>query len=92
MFASINGTLLLATATLVFVLLILIYRSPIFWVIPLFSVLMAEAFSRFCGWAIAETGVDRQRSERRGATRARVRRRDRFALMLVTRYREELRR
>ena len=25
--------------------------------IPLFSVLMAEAFSRFCGWAIAEAGV-----------------------------------
>ena len=56
-FASINGTLLLATGALVFVLLILIYRSPIFWVIPLFSVLMAEAFSRFCGWAIAEAGV-----------------------------------
>jgi len=42
-FASINGTLLLATGALVFVLLILIYRSPIFWVIPLFSMLMAEA-------------------------------------------------
>jgi MMPL family len=55
-FASINGTLLLATGALVFVLLILIYRSPIFWVIPLFSVVMAEAFSRFCGWAIAEAG------------------------------------
>jgi putative drug exporter of the RND superfamily len=36
-FASISGTLLLATGALVFVLLILIYRSPIFWVIPLFT-------------------------------------------------------
>ena len=44
-FASINGTLLLATAGLVFVLLIVIYRSPVFWFIPLFSVLMAEALS-----------------------------------------------
>ena len=34
-FEQINGTLLLATAALVFLLLILIYRSPIFWIIPL---------------------------------------------------------
>ena len=73
-FSSINGTLLLATGALVFVLLILIYRSPIFWVIPLFSVLMAEAFSRFCGWATAEAGVTVNGPERRRVARARVRR------------------
>lgn len=48
-FASINGTLLLATAGLVFVLLIIIYRSPIFWFIPLFSVLMARPFPASAG-------------------------------------------
>ena len=34
-FEQINGTLLLATAGLVLILLIVIYRSPIFWFIPL---------------------------------------------------------
>src|SRR4029453_1933765 len=37
-FNDINSTLLMATAALVLVLLIVIYRSPIFWLIPFFSV------------------------------------------------------
>ena len=40
-FNDINSTLLMATAALVLVLLIVIYRSPIFWLIPFFSVLLA---------------------------------------------------
>ncbi len=91
-FSSINGTLLLATATLVFVLLIVIYRSPIFWVIPLFSVLMAEAFSRFCGWAIAEAGVT-VNGQSAGVLPVLVFGAGTdYALLLVARYREELRR
>ena len=91
-FSSINGTLLLATAALVFLLLILIYRSPIFWVIPLFSVLMAEAFSRFCGWAIAEAGVT-VNGQSAGILPVLVFGAGTdYALLLVARYREELRR
>jgi putative drug exporter of the RND superfamily len=91
-FASINGTLLLATAGLVFVLLIIIYRSPIFWFIPLFSVLMAEAFSRFCGWAIAEAGVT-VNGQSAGVLPVLVFGAGTdYALLLVARYREELRR
>jgi putative drug exporter of the RND superfamily len=91
-FSSINGTLLLATATLVFVLLIIIYRSPIFWVIPLFSVLMAEAVSRFCGWAIAEAGVT-VNGQSAGVLPVLVFGAGTdYALLLVARYREELRR
>ena len=41
-FGDINGQLLLAAGGLVLILLILIYRSPIFWTIPLFTVLFAE--------------------------------------------------
>ena len=44
-FDSINGTLVAATGLLVFVLLILIYRSPIFWFLPFFSVVVAEVSS-----------------------------------------------
>ena len=45
-FGNINGTLLLAAALIVLVLLIIIYRSPIFWVIPFFTVLLAESAAR----------------------------------------------
>src|SRR5918994_2148845 len=56
-FNDINGTLLYATATLVLVLLIVIYRSPIFWMIPFFSVLLAEISSRGFGYLLADAGV-----------------------------------
>ena len=44
-FNDINSTLLMATAALVLVLLIVIYRSPIFWLIPFF-LLLAEMTTR----------------------------------------------
>ena len=56
-FEGINSTLLFATAGLVFVLLVLIYRSPIFWVLPLFAVVLAEAVVRGLGTLLAEAGV-----------------------------------
>ncbi len=91
-FSGINGTLLLATGLLVFVLLIIIYRSPIFWIIPLLSVLMAEGFSRFCGWALAEAGVT-VNGQSAGILPVLVFGAGTdYALLLVARYREELRR
>jgi len=56
-FEGINSTLLLATASLVFVLLVLIYRSPIFWVLPLLSLLLAETVVRGLGYLLASAGV-----------------------------------
>ncbi len=56
-FDGINSTLLYATALLVFVLLVLIYRSPIFWFLPLLSVLFAESVVRGLGYLLAEAGV-----------------------------------
>jgi RND superfamily putative drug exporter len=56
-FEGINSTLLLTTALLVFVLLVLIYRSPIFWVLPLLSVFFAEGLVRGLGSLLAEAGV-----------------------------------
>ncbi|HEX8105510.1 MAG TPA: MMPL family transporter [Solirubrobacteraceae bacterium] len=91
-FDSINGTLLYAAALIVFVLLILIYRSPIFWTIPFFTVLLAEAASRGFGYLIAEAGVTINGQSGGilpvlvfGAGTD-------YALLLVSRYREELRR
>jgi RND superfamily putative drug exporter len=90
-FSKINGTLLLATALLVFVLLILIYRSPIFWLIPLISVLAAEALSRGFGYLLAEAGVtiNGQTAGILGVLVFGVG--TDYALLVVSRYREELR-
>src|SRR6185437_16610126 len=91
-FSGINGTLLLATGLLVFVLLVVIYRSPIFWIIPLLCVLMAEGFSRFCGWALADAGVV-VNGQSAGILPVLVFGAGTdYALLLVARYREELRR
>jgi putative drug exporter of the RND superfamily len=56
-FEGINSTLLFATVALVFVLLVLIYRSPIFWVLPLFAVVLAEGVVRGFGYGLTQAGV-----------------------------------
>ena len=56
-FEGINSTLLLATALLVFILLVAIYRSPIFWALPLLSVFFAEGLVRGLGSLLVDAGV-----------------------------------
>jgi len=90
-FNDINGTLLMATAVLVLVLLIVIYRSPIFWVIPFFAVLLAEVSSRGFGYLLAEAGVT-VTGQSGGILPVLVFGAGTdYALLLVSRYREELR-
>ncbi|MGH2824813.1 MAG: MMPL family transporter [Thermoleophilaceae bacterium] len=91
-FNDINGTLLLATAALVLVLLIVIYRSPIFWAIPFFSVLLAEVTTRGLGYLIADAGVT-VTGQSGGILPVLVFGAGTdYALLMVSRYREELRR
>jgi RND superfamily putative drug exporter len=91
-FENINGTLVGAAVLLVLVLLIIIYRSPFFWFFPLASVVVAELVSRSLGYGISQTGftINGQSSSIMsvlvlGAGTD-------YALLLVARYREELRR
>ena len=56
-FEGINSTLLLATTLLIFVLLVIIYRSPIFWVLPLLAVFFAEGLVRGIGSVLVDAGV-----------------------------------
>ena len=90
-FGNINGTLLAVTALIVLILLVIIYRSPIFWAIPFFTVLLAESAARGFGYLIAEAGVTINGQSGGilpvlvfGAGTD-------YALLLVARYREELR-
>ena len=90
-FGNINGTLLGVTALIVLILLVIIYRSPIFWAIPFFTVLLAESAARGFGYLIAEAGVTINGQSGGilpvlvfGAGTD-------YALLLVARYREELR-
>ena len=92
MFGNINGTLLGVTALIVLILLVIIYRSPIFWAIPFFTVLLAESTARGAGYLLAEAGVTINGQSGGilpvlvfGAGTD-------YALLLVSRYREELRR
>jgi RND superfamily putative drug exporter len=91
-FEGINSTLLLSAALLVFVLLVIIYRSPIFWVFPLLAVFFAEAVVRGLGYLLASSGVVINGQVGGillilvfGAGTD-------YALLLTARYREELRR
>ena len=91
-FEGINTTLLYAAAGLVFVLLVLIYRSPIFWILPLLAVFFAEAVVRGLGYLLASAGVVINGQVGGillvlvfGAGTD-------YALLLTARYREELRR
>jgi RND superfamily putative drug exporter len=91
-FESINGTLLLGTALLVFVLLILIYRSPIFWLVPFLSVIVAEVTSRGVGYLLSELGVTVTGQSSAILTVLVFGAGTDYALLIVARYREELRR
>ena len=91
-FGNINGTLLGVTALIVLILLIIIYRSPIFWAILFFTVQLAESSARGFGYLLAEAGVTINGQSGGilpvlvfGAGTD-------YALLLVSRYREELRR
>ena len=91
-FKSINSKLLLVTVSLVFVLLVLIYRSPIFWAIPLLSVGAAEAISEGIGYLLTQLGVTVNSQSAGILTVLVFGTGTDYALLLVSRYREELRR
>lgn len=90
-FKGINSTLLYATGLLVLILLLLIYRSPIFWILPMLSVVGAEALARAGGYLLASSGVT-VNGQSAGILSVLVFGAGTdYALLLVARYREELR-
>ncbi|MDO8189023.1 MMPL family transporter [Conexibacter sp. JD483] len=91
-FAGADTRLLAVTGGLVLVLLILIYRSPIFWLVPFFTVLLTEGASRGMAALLGEAGLTIN-GQNAGILSVLVfGAATDYALLLVARYREELRR
>jgi RND superfamily putative drug exporter len=89
-FEGINGTLLLAALSLVIFLLIVIYRSPMFFLIPLVAVIFAEFLSRSLGYGLTELGVTVNGQSSSIMSVLVLGAGTDYALLLVSRYREEL--
>jgi putative drug exporter of the RND superfamily len=89
-FESIDGTLLLAALSLVIFLLIAIYRSPIFFLIPLLAVVFAEMLSRSLGYGVSELGVTINGQSSSIMSILVLGAGTDYALLIVARYREEL--
>ncbi len=90
-FDGINGVLAAAAFALVILLLIIIYRSPIFWLIPLTAVGFAEIASRSIGYLAAKAGVTVNGQSSAILSILVLGAGTDYALLLVARYREELR-
>ncbi|MET0604633.1 MAG: MMPL family transporter [Baekduia sp.] len=90
-FEGINGTLLAAAGSLVLLLLILIYRSPFFWFFPLLAVVFGEMASRGFGYFLTEAGVTVNGQSSSILSVLVLGAGTDYALLLVARYREELR-
>ncbi|MDQ3723113.1 MAG: MMPL family transporter [Actinomycetota bacterium] len=91
-FEGINGALLGAGLLLVLVLLALIYRSPIFLWIPLLAIIFAELATRSLGYGLTELGVTVNGQSSSILSILVLGVGTDYALLLVARYREELRR
>ena len=91
-FEGLDATLLLAALSLVIFLLILIYRSPFFFLIPLAAVVFAETLSRSIGYGVSELGVTINGQSSSIMSVLVLGAGTDYALLLVARYREELHR
>ncbi len=90
-FEQINGSLVGAAFLLVFVLLIFIYRSPVLLWFPLLAVAFAEIATRGLGWMLTEAGVTVNGQSSSILSVLVLGAGTDYALLLVARYREELR-
>ncbi|MEU1267320.1 MMPL family transporter [Streptomyces sp. NPDC005799] len=92
-FGSIDGTLLYATLGVVTVLLVLIYRSPVLWLVPLATAGVAAGLAMAAGYALHEAfGVTVTGQSGGVMTVLVLGAGTDYALLLISRHREELRR
>ena len=91
-FDGVDVTLLAITGSIVLILLVLIYRSPIFWAIPFFVVILTESATRGAGYLLGSAGLTVTGQGSGILTVLVFGAATDYALLLVARYREELER
>jgi RND superfamily putative drug exporter len=92
-FAGIDGTLLFATLGVVILILLLTYRSPLLWIVPILSAVCALEISQGLVYLLAKYADLTVNGQSQGIlTVLVVGAATDYALLLVARYREELRR
>ncbi|MGK8464138.1 MMPL family transporter [Nocardia cyriacigeorgica] len=92
-FSGANATLLAVTAAVVAILLIVTYRSPVLWLIPLLIVGLADRVATSVGTGLAKATDLSFDGSTSGITSVLVfGAGTNYALLLVSRYRDELRR
>lgn len=92
-FSGLDTTLLLVTAGVVAILLLITYRSPILWLVPLISVGIASQAATAIVYLFAKSNVITVNGQSQGILTVLVFGAGTdYALLLIARYREELRR
>ena len=90
-FGDIDSTLLLTTLAVVAVILIVVYRSPILWIIPLLSALFALSTAGGIVYLLAKNDIIDVDGQSQGILSVLViGAATDYALLLIARYREEL--
>ncbi|MFY1672534.1 MMPL family transporter [Plantactinospora sp. WMMB334] len=90
-FSSIDGPLLLVTLGVVLVILLVVYRSPVLWVIPLLAAGLSYALAALAVYFLASSDVITLNGQAQGILTVLVFGAGTdYALLLIARYREEL--
>ncbi len=90
-FGSIDSSLLLTTGLVVALILIVVYRSPVLWILPLFSAIIALSLAGGVIYELAKHNVIDLDGQSQGILSVLVLgAATDYALLLIARYREEL--
>ncbi len=90
-FGSIDTRLLSTTLIVVAIILIIVYRSPFLWIIPLFTAALALAFATMIVYYLAKADIIDLNGQTQGILDVLVLgAATDYALLLISRYREEL--
>jgi RND superfamily putative drug exporter len=92
-FENLNSTLLLFTIIVVTVVLLVTYRSPVLWLVPILAVMVAVQLSKTVNWLLAANDVIVVNGQTLSILLVLVFGAGTdYALLLISRYREELKR